>query len=166
MQTIYQEKNNIEGRRSGSDRRVSAEFKYKGTEKRVTEVRRKGPRKRKHHRFQAKEGAYAAVSDHNILGLIMDISKGGLALQYIADSKQLSGSPEVDIFSSGKDDHLKNVPFKITSDFHVDNKASFSTVILRQCGGQFADLTDDQIAQLDRFIENYTLKVQGTGKDR
>jgi hypothetical protein len=167
METIYRDNNYIEGRRSGSDRRVSADPKYKRIEKRTTEDRRKVTRERKNKRFQAKEGAYASVPDHLIIGLIKDISKGGLALQYIAEGKQVRGDlSKIDIFSSGKNIHLKNVPFKTTSNFHVDSNIPLSTVILRQCGGQFGVLTDDQVYQLDRFIENYALKVKRTGKDR
>jgi len=148
----------ISGRRSGSDRRVFADPNYKGLEKRVTGDRRKGTRKRSHQRFKAKEGAYAALeADHNIIGMIMDISKGGLSFQYIFDGREVSGSVMVDILRKGKAFHLKNVPFKVTSDFPVDKKVPFSTITLRHCGGKFRVLTDEQTSQLDHFLNNHTL---------
>ncbi|MEE8431849.1 MAG: PilZ domain-containing protein [Candidatus Desulfatibia sp.] len=114
--------------------------------------------KRKHRRFKAKEGAFAVVtSGDNKIGQIKNISKGGLAFQYVASEKKLAGLLTMDIFRNSKEFYLKNVSVKTTSDIYVDNKSPFSTIILRQCGGKFADLADNQISQLDRFIQNYTI---------
>jgi hypothetical protein len=158
MQTIYQENNNLGGRRSVSNRRVSADSKYREIDKRVTGDRRKGTRKREQTRFRAKEGAYAAItSDYNIIGRIKDINKCGLAFQYVANGKKLTGRVTINIFRHSKEFYLKNLPFKTISDFYVDSKSPFSTIILRQCCGKFADLSGSQISQLDYFIENHTL---------
>jgi len=157
MITNYQG-NKISGRRSVSDRRVFADPNYKGLERRVNVERRQGTRKRSQPRFQTKEGAYAAIeADYNIIGMIKDISKGGLSFQYVFDGRKISGSIMVDIFHHGKEFDLKDVPFKITSDSPVDSKVPFSTIMLRHCGGKFSVLTDEQTSQLDRFIENHTL---------
>jgi len=162
MQTIYQENSNTGGRRSGSERRMFADPDYAGLEKRVSADRRKRARERQNKRFQAKEGTYAAIkSDYTLIGLIKDISKGGLSFRYIVNGKRIRGSMTIDIFSKGKGFYLKKVPFKITSDFHVDSKVQFSTIELRQCGGRFSVLTDNQISQLDRFIQNYTSRSGG-----
>ena len=90
------------------------------------------------------------------MGLIKDINKCGLAFQYVANGKKLAGGLTINIFRHSKEFYLKNLPFKTISDFYVDCKSPFSTIILRQCSGKFADLTDNQISQLDRFIQNYT----------
>ena len=157
MQTIYQN-SNFGGRRSVPGRRVSANPNYKGLDKRVSGERRKGTRKRKSPRFLVKEGSYAAIdAKYHIIGLVKDINKCGLAFQYVANEKKLTGMLTIDIFRHSKEFYLKNVPFKTTSDFYVDSKSPFSTIILRQCSGKFADLTDNQISQLDRFIQNYTI---------
>jgi len=157
MITNYQD-NKISGRRSVSDRRIFADPNYKGFERRANVERRQGTRKRSHQRYQVKEGAYAAItSDYNIIGLIKDISKGGLSFQYVANGKKLNGLLTVDIFSNGKSFYLKAMPIKTITDFYVDNKVPFSTIMLRQCCGKFADLTDKQISQLDHFIKSYTL---------
>ncbi|MBL7179654.1 MAG: hypothetical protein ABIK98_14450 [Pseudomonadota bacterium] len=156
-QTIYQN-SNLGGRRTGQDRRVSPDTSYKGIEKRISEDRRKGTRQRRFPRFRAKEGSYTAIdSNYSIIGLIKDINKCGLAFQYVANGKKLDGTLTIDIFCSGKAFYLKNVPFKTISDFHVDCKSPFSTIILRQCCGRFDDLTENQISQLDHFIQNYTM---------
>jgi hypothetical protein len=157
MITNYQD-TKISGRRSGSDRRMFADPNYKGLEKRVAGDRRKGTRKRSQQRFKAKEGVYVTItSDYDIIGLIKDISKGGLALQYVADRKKLIGLLAMDIFSNDKSFYLKEILFKTVKDFYVDNKVPFSMITLRQCCGKFVDLTDEQTSQLDNFIQDYTL---------
>ena len=157
MQTIYQ-KSNFGGRRSVPSRRESANPNYQGLEKRVFRERRKGTRKRKSPRLRAKEGSYAAIdSNYIIMGRIKDINKCGLAFQYVANGKKLTGQLTINIFRHSKEFYLKNLPFKTISDFYVDSRSPFSTIILRQCSGKFADLTDNQISQLDRFIQNHTI---------
>ena len=114
--------------------------------------------RRKHNRFKAKEGVFAVVtSGDNKVGQIKNISKGGLAFQYVASEKKLAGLLIMDIFRSSKDFYMKDVTVKTTSDCYVDSKIPFSTIILKQCGGKFADLADNQVSQLDRFIQNYTI---------
>jgi hypothetical protein len=123
---------NLGGRRFGQDRRVSADPDYKGIEKRIVDERRKGSRKRKSPRFRAKEGTYAAVdSNYSVIGLIKDVNKCGLAFQYVANEKQLAGLLTIDIFCNHKDFYLKDVPFKTISDFYVDSKSPFSTIIYK-----------------------------------
>ncbi len=158
MQTIYQD-SNLGARRSVPDRRAAANAtNYKGFEKRVSGERRKGTRKRKNPRFQIKEAAYALITNkHGIIGIINDVSIDGLAFQYVANGMELNGLLTMDIFRNSKDFSLKNASFKTASDFYIDSKLPFSTIIIRRCGGRFADLTDNQISQLDRFILNYTI---------
>ena len=136
MQTIYQN-SNFGGRRSVSNRRESANPNYKDLEKRVTGERRRGTRKRKSPRFRAKEGSYAAIeSNYIIIGRIKDINKCGFALQYVANAKKLAGRLKINIFRHSKEFYLKYLPFKTISDFYVDSKSPFSTIILRQCSGK------------------------------
>jgi hypothetical protein len=144
-----------------------ADASYRGVERRVAEDRRKGVRGREHPRFRAKEGAYAAIkSDYSIVGLIKDISKGGMSFQYIVDGRSIKGSLSIDIFCKGKAFNLKNIPFKITSDFQVPNKVPFSTIALRQCGGKFREMTAKQRSQLNLFIQNFTSMIRRSIKDR
>jgi hypothetical protein len=156
MQTIYHD-SNVEGRRSGSDRRADVNFNYKDLEKRVSGERRKKTRKRKKPRFQVQEVAYALIKNkHGTIGTINDVSMDGLAFQYLANGNQLNGLLTIDIFRNSKDFYLKNVSFEPVSDFYLDSKLPFSTIFIRRCGGKFVDLTGDQVSQLDRFIRDYT----------
>jgi len=123
--------------------------------------------KRNHKRFQVKNRAYAVIgSDYNIMGFIKDISKGGLAFQYIANGNELNGFIEMNIFVGSNGYHLKDVPFKAISDFKLDKKLPFSIITLRRCGGQFGNLTNDQTFQLNHFLQDYTSLIKRSDKDR
>ena len=111
---------------------------------------------RKHRRFKAPGDAYAALLPDSVLGQIINISKKGLTLRYIANGERINGSRKMDVFSYGNDFYLRKVPFKFVWDFYLDNEFPFSTIIMRQCGGHFGELTPAQIFQLEYFLTNCT----------
>ena len=109
--------------------------------------------KRIYKRYKIKDDAYAAIfSNSPKMGQIINISKGGLAFRYVADVEQITGSFKIEIFISGNGFYLKNIPFQTISDFYIDNQVPCSNVIIKQCGGQFGELTRNQTSQLDYFI--------------
>ncbi len=157
MQSIYQNMD-LGGRRSGQDRRISADPNYRGIERRVSGERRKGTRQRKNPRFLVKEGSFAAIdSNYGVIGAIKNINKSGAAFQYIANEKQLAGPLTMDIFHNSREFYLKNLPFTAIADVYVNNTTAFSTAVLRRCSGKFDALTESQTSQLDFFIQNYTI---------
>jgi hypothetical protein len=114
--------------------------------------------KRKHKRFKAQKETYIALVNHSIkVGEIINISKGGIAFSYIGKEAQLTGWHKMKIFLSSKRFYLKEVPFKVVSDFCLDSKTPFSTVLMKQCSGQFGELTNQQRSRLDHFIANHTI---------
>ena len=114
--------------------------------------------RRNYPRFQVQEGAYAALNNGSSqIGQIQNISNGGLAVRYVSTGDQAKGSYKVDIFVTNNDFSLTNMPFKIISDVNIDFEIFFSTTSLRQCGGQFGELTQSQRIRLDDFIKGYTL---------
>ena len=114
--------------------------------------------RRKHRRFQAQGGAYAALNNGSLkIGQIHNISKGGLAFRYIANGEPAEGPYKVDIFVTDNDFYLKKIPFKTVSDATLDAEIPFSTIILRQCRGHFGELTPTQMSKLDYFINGYTV---------
>ena len=118
----------------------------------------KTKKKRQHDRFKAQAETYAAIVNDSIkVGQILNISKGGLAFSYIAKEDQLIGWHKMNIFLSGNHFYLKELPFNAISDFLMDNNTQFSTVFMKQCGGQFGGLTSSQITQLEYFIANHTI---------
>ena len=114
--------------------------------------------RRKHKRFKAKEGAFAALTSDNKMGQINDISRSGLTFQYIGHDESSSGSTEVEIFSAVADFYLKKVPVKSVMDIQVDGNIPFSSVPMKQLRIQFGRMTPIQSGLLDYFLQNYTLK--------
>ena len=114
--------------------------------------------KSKQKRFKAQKDTYIIlVNDSTNLGQIINISKDGLAFSYIGKEEQIIGWYKGDIFLSSKRFYLKEVPFKAISDFYIDTKTPYSRVLMKQCGGQFGELTNQQRSRLDHFIANHTI---------
>jgi len=110
--------------------------------------------KRKHKRYQAKDGAYAAISPQSRkLGQIINISMGGIAFKYI-DTKENEEQTEESIFLSSLGYYVGDLPFKTIEDYEVTDYPSFSAMKLRQRRVQFKDLTFKQLFDLDFYIRN------------
>ena len=70
----------------------------------------------------------------------------------------MSGSGELAISVGNSGYYLGSVPYQIISDFELVDENPFSSISMRVCGVAFGELTAEQIALLDYFIENYTLE--------
>lgn len=111
--------------------------------------------RRRHKRFNAKEGAYAAISPHSRkLGQIIDISMGGLSFKYIETSDDQSSQPEQSIFLSSLGYYVGDLPFKTVEDYEITNYPSFSSMKLRKRRVQFKELTFKQLFDLDYYLRN------------
>jgi hypothetical protein len=122
--------------------------------------------KRKHERFIVREGAFAVMTPgHKNLGLIKNISKGGLAYRHIADGNKTNGLYKLDIFLSTKHFYLKDIPFKTVSVFNEESEFPYSFVLMKHRCIQFGQLNPDQKQMLDYFIINHTIKKRSE-KDR
>jgi hypothetical protein len=95
------------------------------------------------------------------LGKLKDISRSGLAFEYVTSEGRKEDSLEMDIFISGARFHLSNVPVRTIYDTKVgvDNYTLTPFVERRRCGVEIGELTDSQRSQLEYFIHNF-----GTGK--
>ncbi len=111
---------------------------------------------RKYKRFQVKDCAFAIPSAHRRkLWQILDISKGGLAFQYVANEERLYDSPDLDIAYSRASFYLEKMPFKVISDLELENDIRWSSLKLRRFGVQFGELTENQESLLEDFIQKY-----------
>lgn len=165
MGTIDKENSNIGDKRSGSDRRVSADPNYTGLEKRVNESRRSRIDKRKHKRFDVKDGAYSVLSYHpTVMGQVINMSMDGLAVTY--KGKRLEESNEVDLFISDAGFYTDQIPVKTVSDHKLAGKFLFSSKTIWQRSLQFGDLTNDQKSQLKQFLQRYTSMIERSEKGR
>jgi hypothetical protein len=117
--------------------------------------------RREHRRFLVEEGVYALLkNDSSKLGQIKNISRGGLAFNYIVNGEEMPESFKVDIFISGRGFYLKDLPSKKISDFHINNKLPFSTFAIRKVGIQFNELNQSQLSHLDNFMRDHTAGEQ------
>ena len=118
--------------------------------------------RRKHKRFQVKNGAFAVLSaiswPHSTqkVGRITDISLGGLAFGYIASEEPSNISVQLSIFLADKRFDLRNIPFETIWDVET-KEDSFSSITVKRTGVQFGGLTSKEISQLEYFIQNHTM---------
>ncbi|MEW6671000.1 MAG: PilZ domain-containing protein [Thermodesulfobacteriota bacterium] len=111
--------------------------------------------RRVHQRFNVKRQAFAALASHYLIGQIKNISKGGISFTCIASVKPDSRTFEIEIFTQDDKFHLREIPFKIVSETEVEERIPSSTLQKKQINGVFVELTDDQLAQLEYFLDHY-----------
>jgi len=115
--------------------------------------------RRKHKRFQPKEGAYAAVRpQYDKIGQIIDVSRGGLAFRYMVCGSQEDKSSELDIFLIGDGFHLDKVPFQTVWDQEIRERSCAGSQRMRRCAVQFEELTQMQTLQLEEFIRDHIIE--------
>jgi hypothetical protein len=122
--------------------------------------------KRRYARVSLEDDSFAALNDgcHRV-GKVIDISLGGLSIEYIVGKKIASNFTKLDIFSFGNIFHLYNLPCNIVYDIdinvpHVHN--SFVSVLTtKRSGLEFYELSKDDFLQLKLFIENNSIKFSG-----
>ena len=116
---------------------------------------------RKNDRFVTHERAYAALGrESKKIGLIKDISMGGLSFEYIAGGSGQTDVSEVDIFLVGNMFQLYNIPCEIIYEIavhspHVDNVYS-QTLTTKRCGLAFRNLRAEEKSKLKLFLQAYS----------
>ena len=90
------------------------------------------------------------------LGLILDISMGGMAIQYDGcDIASLKAS-HLSIVVPGKGALIEGIPFEIITDGQMGNCSPENSP--RRCGLKFGHLTDDQRKRLQFIVNNFSAK--------
>ena len=87
------------------------------------------------------------------LGPVIDISMGGLAVQYIENKKRSTQCDELSINVPGKGIQLESIPFTVISDVEIAVMPD-STRIKNRCV-QFGELSSYQAFQLEAFINKH-----------
>lgn len=117
---------------------------------------------RRHRRFEAPYGAVAALrhKTRSKIGLITDISRGGLAFSYIGNNIYYTKPPrkklELDILLGAKNFYLDKVGCRIVLDHIPPGEKSTGIFSTKKCRIQFVELTSFQKSQVDFFIDNFT----------
>ena len=110
---------------------------------------------RKFKRLLPQNLTFAVIRPHfSNLGKVKDISRGGMAYEYILNETLNTGYAEIDIFLSSDSFYLPRIPSKIIYDTKIVEK--FQKVETRRCGVQFRDLTEEQAANLELLLKNHT----------
>lgn len=114
---------------------------------------------RKHKRTRLNGHALAAffTPRHDFIGLgqILDISRGGLAIRYIALQDQIQGSSELELFGSHRHVvHIGKIPCRVVYDQELRSE-SRGLLKVRRCGVQFGELTGRQVEMLESFMASY-----------
>ena len=157
MTAVDHEIHRTSGRRNGPDRHQAPDPKYAGPERRAA-GRRKRIDRRKHVRYRAKDHVYVNIRSQfdEEIGQLIDISKGGLSLNYPLNDDRSTSYDELGILSS-IDLATERISFKTVSDIEILNQFKFGHRRLRRHGLEFKNLTPEQEAKLDYFIKNFTL---------
>jgi hypothetical protein len=123
----------------------------------LTKDQRDLPDRREYRRFRTREGTFAVLRNHSIrLGQVVDISRGGLAFQYIPDEQAFAGSCAVDILLTGKGLCVSGISSRVVSDFEIEDMPPMTTIPVRRCGVRFESLESGQESQLQGFIQSHT----------
>ena len=136
---------------------------------------------RKNERFKVKTGAIAMIRplpekqeqtknmsvDENAFVdrakycQIITVSNDGLSFRYIDRNGESNEPFELDVLfiqDSICFTYLKNVPFKIVWASPADSKKSSSNLKTKLLGVQFEEMMPNQTSQLDRFIQECTIR--------
>lgn len=114
--------------------------------------------RRKDKRFKLKNPAFAIMNNSpKRIGKITDISKSGLAIRYSKNGEGSDDLKELDIFRSDFSFHIGVIKAKTISDIEIIDKTLIGAKEMRRCGIQFEDLSNNQLCQLETFIQNSSL---------
>ena len=86
-------------------------------------------------------------------GLIIDVSKGGLSCQYLADKEMPVSQTSLDIYYQYKR-LLSDVPNTTIDDFVMPVTKSSNLMPMRRRNIQFGNLPANQITQLEKLLTN------------
>lgn len=108
---------------------------------------------RQHQRFKAKDRALALLNNgpESLPFHIMDISEGGLSFRYLGPKLKRSEVKCVSLYHN-HDLVVKDLPIQAVSDFRLRD----NLVPVRRGSVRFAELENDKLSRLERFIRNYT----------
>ena len=127
---------------------------------------------RKSKRITGYDGASVVLTNgsYNRLGLITDISSGGLAFRYLDLEINLQEEPadyaELSVLWKTEGIEIENVHCKIIEDYDASPEYSFSLVPMRKCRVEFVDLIPEQITKLGQLIERFAGGQSGGFKGR
>ena len=117
--------------------------------------------RRKDFRYKVKDNEFHIFNQGSkIAGKLIDISKGGLAYQYMPIKDKKLESNLYDIISAGSQHfYLFDIICKTIYDTSdpILNQSSTDTE-RRRCGLQYGELTENEIAKFELLMRNYVFQ--------
>ena len=122
------------------------------------DIQKNFPERRKDKRFKLKSSAFA-IMNHSPkrIDKITDISKSGLAIRYFKNGEDSNDLKVLDILKSDFSFCINDIKAKTISDVKIIDNTLIGSKEMRRCGIQFEDLSNNQISQLENFIQNSSL---------
>ncbi|MCL2457526.1 MAG: PilZ domain-containing protein [Desulfobulbus sp.] len=90
-------------------------------------------------------------------GTLVDISKGGLAIQCAVFENDPVFSTHIDIFDAKSRFFLSELPFSVVGEVQPVPASAFSLLMIKRFSMQFGPLTSEQVTQVERFITEHTI---------
>ena len=115
--------------------------------------------RRKDKRFTVQDKVFAVTGAFSeILGPLIDISKGGFAVSCVDYRGNLDNISELGIVCLEDNFDFKKIPHKTISDIDLQNiSAEGAPVEIRRYSVQFGELSNAQNTKLAHFISHYTV---------
>ncbi len=111
--------------------------------------------RRKYSRYKLQEGVLAFFGATPCF--ILDISPAGMAVNYIVLHEHDDTRLSFDLFSSHNEAYLAGIPGKFIREDNPDPAPCYSTLHTRKLCVMFADLTVEQMADLNQFIHENSI---------
>lgn len=112
---------------------------------------------RRDMRRKAKKGAFVLFGNRkHRIGMLLDISKRGLAFQYVTESGKVPALSVITIYTDRDSSlSLEALPCRIVYDNEVI--PTVNNLCIRRCGIEFTKLSRYQSAHLKRLLLDYTM---------
>jgi hypothetical protein len=117
--------------------------------------------RRKHERFLVERRAITVLwPASSVVGQISDISLGGLAFRYSSSEKCKDNASEIEIILASHDYRSQALPFRTVFDVQIHGYlGSVMGRQIRQRGIAFKELTEEQRADIQCFIDGYCWRI-------
>ncbi len=112
--------------------------------------------RRLHERFRLAGDVFLAFRpSFERVGRILDISAGGIAVEYASDLGPLErGEVLVDIFVKHKNTRIRSLPCHVVYDVEEPSGFEWGGVALRRCGLKFLALAEEHFSELRGFFSD------------
>jgi len=111
--------------------------------------------RRQHERFRINGRAFVYYETHAPkIAEIIDISNGGIAFSYVGGAETVNQKLSLEIILPDSTRFMEKLPCKTITDCQIDPGMDAS-LGKRRCSVQFENLSDDQRAKIDCFMNDY-----------